>query len=117
MTPWGGGAMKCAMKSPRSSSQEATEVHGRLRSQACSMLVRAMGNQFAMTLSPPPFAQTASSYAWRKPTGSAAPLYHGGRSGLNLGETSDALGASAHAGRSSWRGGACHGSRRRDEAG
>ena len=48
------------------------------------MPVRAMGNQLAMTLLSPLALRTASSYASRKASGSAAPLYQGGMSGLNL---------------------------------
>lgn len=58
---WGTGAAKRATKRPRSSSQEATEDPGRLRSHACGTPVRDMGNQLSMTLSSPSAAQTASS--------------------------------------------------------
>ena len=71
---WGAGAAKRMMKRPRSSSQEAGEDSGKLRSQARGAPARAMGSQLAMTLSSPPALRTASSYASRKTSGAVAPF-------------------------------------------
>ena len=49
------------------------EAVGRWRSHARGMLVRAMGNQLAITRSSPPALRTASSYASRKIIGPVTP--------------------------------------------
>ena len=82
-TAWGTGATKRVMSRPHSSSQEATEDSGRLSIQERGTLVRAIGSQFAITLSPPP-TQMAYPYNRKNSSGSALSSYRGGNAGLNL---------------------------------